>query len=148
IRRISADLHPSALDDFGLRIAVQLLCKEFEKLHNIKVTFRSTESKPERFEPSVEIALYRIAQEALANVAKHATGTTVSVQLAPRDHFVIFTIQDNGRGFDVNSPPSRKQTDRGLGLISMKERAEHLGGICEVRSSANSGTTIFVEVPV
>lgn len=148
IRRISADLHPSALDDFGLVIAIKLLSKEFEKVHHITTTFDSKDSQLERYDPHVEIALYRIAQEALANVAKHARANSVTLQLTHRDNNVALTIEDNGKGIDAAKLKNGKGSGHGLGLISMKERAEHLGGALRFESGPDEGTKIHVEIPL
>jgi PAS domain S-box-containing protein len=148
IRRISADLHPSALDDFGLRVALQLLCKEFEKEKRTKITFHTTDDQMKRFDSHVEIALYRIAQEALSNAAKHADAADVTVELCHNDGTVSLTIEDNGKGFDISKVQARKGSERGLGLISMKERLEHLSGIFRIESTALHGTRIRVEVPL
>src|SRR5437899_9327259 len=148
IRRVSSNLHPSALDDFGLTVALQLLCKDFEKIHRTKVHFRSNNSQMERYDPHVEIALYRVTQEALSNISKHAGATVVSIQLAHRDESIVLTIEDNGKGFEVQSVQQRKSADRGLGLISMRERAEYLGGKVNIESAAKKGTSIHVEIPL
>ncbi|MBI4548187.1 MAG: PAS domain S-box protein [Ignavibacteriae bacterium] len=148
IRRISSNLHPAALDDFGLLVALQLLCKEFEKIHRIKVKLHSPDTRMVRYDPHVEIALYRITQEALSNVAKHAAATAVSIQLAYHNNTLYLSIEDNGKGFDVNSIRTERATDRGLGLISMKERAEYIGARYSIESQPDRGTTIQVEIPL
>ena len=147
IRRISSNLHPSALDDFGLLIALQLLCKEYEKVHKVKVSFQSTNAQMTRYNPQIEIALYRITQEALSNIAKHAMATTVNIRLVHRDPFLHLTIEDDGKGFEPGSVQVRRGSDRGLGLISMKERSEHLGGSYRIESSIGGGTRIHIEIP-
>lgn len=159
IRRISSNLRPTALDDFGLVIALQLLCKEFQKVQNLRVRFEHAAA--ERYHEHVEIALYRIAQEALSNIARHAEATSVSVQLLDRGNAVTLTIEDDGKGFEAekNRPKSPlkgpsgllsrpKGSGRGLGCISMKERAELLGGTFQLESSPKKGTRIHVTIPL
>ncbi len=148
IRRTSAALHPSALDDFGLTIAVQLLCREIEKSHRIKVRFQAKNLDTQRYPPPTEIALFRIAQEALSNAARHAMATGISLQLAAADEAIHLTIEDNGKGFNVNSVHAKKGSARGLGLISMRERSENLGGSYEVTSAPSKGTKVHVTIPV
>jgi PAS domain S-box-containing protein len=148
IRRLSANLHPSVLDDFGLLVALQLLCEEFEKLQKIKIQLQPADRKMGRFEPQVEIALYRIVQEALSNIAKHAGASEVCVRLGTEGESVRLLIKDNGSGFDIGSVQVRKDSNRGLGLISMRERSEELGGTFQIESTPGQGSTITVEFPV
>ncbi len=148
IRRLSSNLHPSVLDDFGLVIAIQLLCKEFEGQQRLKIIFQSTDNQMKRYHPNTEIAIYRIAQEALSNIAKHAEASTATVQLHHNHRTVSLMIEDNGKGFDIEDTRARKGSDRGLGLLSMKERSEGLNGIFHIESSGNAGTKIFVEIPL
>ena len=148
IRRISSNLHPSVLDDFGLVIALQLLCKEFEKVHALKTAFQTSGSIPEHFDPQAEIALYRITQEALSNVAKHAQATEVTVQLSGEGNVIALSVKDNGKGFEMEKARTMRNGDQGLGLVSMKERAELLGGTFGIESQRNYGTKIHVKIPL
>ncbi len=148
IRRLSSNLHPSVLDDFGLLIALKLLCEEIEKIQKIKILFEPADRKMGRFEPHVEIALFRIVQEALSNIGKHAGASEVRVRLGMDGETVRLQIRDNGSGFDLASVHLKKDSSRGLGLISMRERSEELGGTCRIESMPGKGTTITVEFPV
>ncbi|HEY6192696.1 MAG TPA: PAS domain S-box protein [Bacteroidota bacterium] len=148
IRRLSSNLHPSVLDDFGLIVALKLLCEEIGKIQNIKILFEPADAKMGRFEPHVEIALFRIVQEALSNVGKHAGASEVRVRLGLEGDTVRLQVRDNGSGFDTASVHLKKDSSRGLGLISMRERSEELGGTCRIESTPGKGTTITVEFPV
>ncbi|MGA9364046.1 MAG: PAS domain S-box protein [Bacteroidota bacterium] len=146
IRRISANLRPAALDDFGLTVAMQLLCKEFQKSQNAQVHFQS--DSDEEYDERVRIALYRIAQEALSNIAKHTRATRVSVELSHTDRVVSLVVEDNGRGFEVEKVHRHEESPRGFGLINMRERAQLLGGSFQIRSSKRTGTRIQADLPL
>ena len=97
----------------------------------------------------VRITIYRITQEALTNVAKHATGaTTVTVVLSRVDGTVRLTVEDNGCGFDTTSEKQAKHSGDGLGLVGMRERLSVIGGELEIESSIGTGTTIFARIPI
>jgi two-component system sensor kinase len=147
VRRISSDLRPSVLDDFGLVIALRMLCKDFEKRHAVATTFELGEPEEVKMDPHIEIALYRIAQEALANVARHAHASLVSLHLSHVDGAVQLTIEDDGAGFDLEEARRYSESGYRLGLIGMRERSELLGGWCAVDSDIGKGTTIRVTIP-
>lgn len=147
IRNISANLRPSTLDDLGLSTAVQLLCREFEKTHNIRVRVEADLFPKDVLPPHSETAIYRVTQEALANVAKHAHAKEVQVQLRRTDSAVLLTIKDNGRGFDESRTVQRLD-GTGMGLFSMRERAQLAGGTFNLVSSRNKGTTLKLDVPI
>jgi signal transduction histidine kinase len=94
--------------------------------------------------PEIEINLYRIAQEALNNIAKHAQATNVSVLLEKPDKNIVLIVEDDGVGFD---PKKKANRSKGLGLIGMSERAALVGGTVEIESAKGSGTTIYASVP-
>jgi PAS domain S-box-containing protein len=145
VRRISSDLHPTALDDFGLVIALQLLCREFEKIHRISTSFHTHDVNASRYDHRIEIEFYRIAQEALANVAKHSRASRASVTLTGGAEKLSLVVEDDGAGFDPQAT-APKGPDHGFGLISMHERAARLGGSWHVESRAGEGTKIRVEM--
>lgn len=148
VRRISSNLRPSLLDDFGLVIALKMLCREFDKTHSVRTVYQHDTTLPGRIDPSVEIALYRIAQEALSNVAEHAGATSVMLRLHTDNARLRLVIRDDGKGFDRSSPARVRSSGRGFGLISMRERTELLGGMFEVASEGGKGTTITCTVPL
>jgi len=142
VRRLAVELRPSALDDFGLVAAVERLAASFGEQTGITVDFQ-TALADERLPEEVETALYRIVQESLTNVVKHARARHVSILLARRDSAVKAVIEDDGQGFD-----SAEDANAGFGLLGMRERLALLGGRLEVESSGEAGTTVAVEVPV
>jgi PAS domain S-box-containing protein len=148
VRRLSSNLRPAVLDDFGLTIALNLLVREFERGTGIKVRLESKHLSAQHLDPQVEIALYRIAQESLTNVARHAGASQVSLQLLCRDDRAELTVCDNGHGFDAVKVMNVREKGHGMGLINMKERAELLGGTWEITTTQSGGTTIRVTVPL
>jgi two-component system, NarL family, sensor histidine kinase DevS len=139
VRRLAVELRPKALDDFGLEAALERLTENFAEQTGLVVDFvaRLGGQQPPA---DVATALYRIVQEALTNVAKHAQARTVSVLLTRKNGRVALVIEDDGRGFDPDSPAD------GFGLQGMRERVDLLGGSLQVESRAGAGTTLAVEV--
>ena len=148
VRRMSANLRPMALDLFGLVTALRFLCEEIEKLHGIQVVFEHTDDLHARYDANVEIALYRIAQEALTNAAKHAQADNVLLSLSHQEGVIVIAIQDNGIGFAVEAQQPFRAPGQNMGLVSMKERAALLGGTCHIVSLPQRGTIIRVEIPI
>jgi signal transduction histidine kinase len=142
VRRLAVELRPSALDDFGLVAALERLAESFAEQTGISVDFQ-TALADERLPEEVETALYRIVQESLTNVVKHARARRVSILLARKNGAVKAVVEDDGQGFDP-----AEQTGDGYGLVGMRERLALLGGRLEVESTRNAGTTIAAEVPV
>jgi signal transduction histidine kinase len=142
VRRLAVELRPSALDDFGLVAALERLTASFAEQTGISVDFQ-TALADERLPEEVETALYRIVQESLTNVVKHARARRVSILLARKAGAVKAVVEDDGQGFDPAA-----QTGGGYGLVGMRERLALLGGRLEVESSRGAGTTIAAEVPV
>ena len=142
VRRLAVELRPSALDDFGLVAALERLTASFTEQTGISVDFQ-TALADERLPGEVETALYRIVQESLTNVVKHARARRVSILLARKGGTVKAVVEDDGQGFDEAT-----QTGDGYGLVGMRERLALLGGRLEVESGRDAGTTIAAEVPV
>jgi signal transduction histidine kinase len=142
VRRLAVELRPSALDDFGLVAALERLTASFTEQTGISVDFQ-TALADERLPEEVETALYRIVQESLTNVVKHARARRVSILLARKGGTVKAVVEDDGQGFDTV-----EQTGDGSGLVGMRERLALLGGRLEVESGRDGGTTIAAEVPV
>jgi two-component system CheB/CheR fusion protein len=138
------ELRPAALDDLGLALSVENFAREFSHHTGIRTEFHAVGMKRMRFAFEIETNLYRIAQEALNNVFKHAKGKHVSVLLEKRDGAISLIIEDDGVGFN---PKNRRNRTRGVGLIGMSERAKICGGKLEIESARGKGTTIFVRVP-
>ena len=140
VRRLAVELRPKALDDFGLVPALERLRDTFAEQTGMRVDLESR--LRERLAADVETALYRIVQEALTNIVKHAQASAVSIVLARQGGVVTALIEDDGRGFSPDG------SGEGLGLLGMGERLALLGGKLKVESSAGSGTTIVAEVPL
>ncbi len=143
LRDVSHLLHPSILDDLGLEVALRRLCEEFQARYSIATRF-STRSVPAHVLASTSVALYRIVQEGLQNVAKHAGPASVNVALIGATDSLKLSVRDTGSGFDQECEKSRV----GLGLISMAQRARLAGGTFEIQSDAKTGTQIHVSVPL
>ena len=142
VRRLAVELRPTALDDFGLAPALERLTSTFAEQTGTVVEIESQLGE-ERLPADVETVLYRIVQEALTNVVKHAQADHVSIVLQRKEGIVTTVIEDDGRGFAPGD-----QGDGGLGLVGMKERVELVNGRLEIESSEGSGTTLVVEVPL
>ncbi|MDQ3121239.1 MAG: GAF domain-containing protein [Actinomycetota bacterium] len=139
VRRLAVELRPKALDDFGLGPALERLCETFAEQTGMRVDLESRIR--ERLPADVETALYRIVQEALTNVVKHAQASSVSIVLARKAGSVTALIEDDGRGFT-------RDGGEGLGLLGMGERLALLGGKLQVESTPGAGTAIVAEVPL
>ncbi|HZR91979.1 MAG TPA: GAF domain-containing sensor histidine kinase [Gaiellaceae bacterium] len=142
VRRLAVELRPKALDDFGLVPAIERLAETFSEQTGIAVDFEQTLTG-ERLTGEIETALYRIVQEGLTNVVKHAGASRVSVVLARKPDAVTAIIEDDGRGFE-----SKGTDGRGLGLVGMRERLRLLDGKLSIESTQGAGTTIVAEVPL
>jgi signal transduction histidine kinase len=141
VRRLAVELRPAVLDDFGLVPAVERLLDAFAEQSNVHVDFHSALGET-RLASEVETALYRVVQESLTNIVKHAQAHNVSVSIVRRDSSVAAVIEDDGAGFD-----QRTVREDGIGLIGMRERLALLDGRLEVESRPGAGTTIAAEVP-
>ena len=150
VGRLSRGLHPSILDEVGLPAAVTRHAQEFARLHGVAVDVRIEGLESEILPPLVQTTVYRVLQEALTNVAKHADARSVSVRLVRGKAAVELRVQDDGAGFDPAAGAEAAPGDRGdrhLGLQVMRERAALLGGSLEVESRAGGGTTITAHFP-
>jgi signal transduction histidine kinase len=144
VHRLALELRPSVLDDLGLVAAMQRHVKDWAKSFGLKVDFQIA-GLDRRLSPQVETTVYRVVQEALTNVARHAEAQNVSVLLEYRDDFVVCIVEDDGRGFDAGKVLQANDMKR-LGLYGMQERVSLVGGKLAVESTAGVGTTIFVEI--
>jgi two-component system sensor histidine kinase UhpB len=138
--QLARQLRPTALDDHGLLSALEGQVRRFGEQQGIEARLH-TRGEASALGDDQQLVVYRVAQEALANVARHAKATRVEVDLATRDGGIDLCVRDDGRGFDATLPPS------GLGLEGMAERARLVGGELSVYSSAGRGTTVTLHVP-
>ena len=142
VRRLAVELRPAVLDDFGLVPALERLIDAFAEQSDVRVDFHSALGET-RLPSDVETALYRVVQEALTNIVKHAHGKHISVSLARRESGVAAVIEDDGAGFD-----QRTVREGGVGLLGMRERLALLDGRLEIESRPGAGTTVVAEVPL
>jgi signal transduction histidine kinase len=126
--------------------ALRRFVAEWSRTFNIAAEFHSGGLDDRRFSPLVETNIYRIVQEALNNVQKHAGATVVSVVLERRGDEVVLIVDDDGLGFDVAA--DGEAHPRGIGLLGMEERAALAGGTLEVRSAPREGTTVYLRMPL
>jgi len=143
IHNIARQLHPSILDDLGLVRAIESECSSFLQREGINVNF-SHENIPNIVEKDVSLALYRIVQEGLRNISKHACANNVSVSLKGSEQDILLSIEDNGIGFNM----AEASATPGIGLSSQRERVRFIRGELSIRSQPNEGTVITVLVPV
>jgi signal transduction histidine kinase len=144
VRHLAYQLHPSILDDLGLPIALQRLVDDFTARSHIRGSF-GYKDVPAVVPQEIATCLYRVAQESLNNVARHAAASRVDVELTRSRSGLMVTITDNGVGFDSEQ---RRYESRGLGLLGMKERVALVHGELQVSSALGKGTRVQVEVLV
>ena len=142
LRRLARDLRPPVLDALGLKVAMQTYCTEFTRRTYLPVIFEADSSLPQ-FPDIYNITLYRVLQEALTNIVKHAQASQVWVDLSIEDDIVNLTIQDNGIGFNDANPPSN-----GIGLAGLHERITIAGGTLNINSTPRHGTILSAQFPL
>ena len=146
VRNISQDLRPAILDDFGLAPALRLLCEDFSKVSGIDIIFGAFDLG-ERLPSRLEITLYRICQEAISNIVRHADATEAGIQIYRRANTILAVIQDNGKGFDRNL--IRSDLSRiGSGLTNIKERVDLHNGRLQIETAPGSGMELIIEIPL
>ena len=142
IHQLSRQLHPSILDELGLVKAMKGECDAFTRRTGISISFTAPGEHAD-VEKSTELAVYRIMQECLRNIAKHSQAVSASVELAVDDEVICLGVRDTGIGFDQ----SEKQHEYSLGMASIRERAGLLGGSVTFDSAIGQGTTVNVSLP-
>jgi two-component system sensor histidine kinase UhpB len=147
VRRLALELRPPALDDLGLWAALGDLAQRFGDRNDLRVDYEWRGTK-ERLPADLELVLYRIAQEAMTNVAKHALATHARIEVDRRPSSVSLAITDDGVGFDGASPPVRDERGLGLGIFGMVERTMLVGGTLRVLPISPRGTSIVAIVPL
>jgi len=145
IHRLIYDLRPSVLDDLGLSSAIRWIAENRLEAMGIDVSIDIVGAE-RRVKPEVEICLFRIGQEAISNIVRHAEANAVKITLRFGSGSILLEVEDNGRGFDLNSVLT--SADKSLGLLGMKERASLLDGNLSVISTPQTGTRVTVEIPV
>ena len=145
LRRLSHELRPTMLDDLGLLPALQFLVDGISKRSELTIGIQS--SLKVRYAPKIETALYRIVQEALTNVTKHARARNVKIRLTCVVKNLHCRIRDDGVGFDVSTVLSQRE-QKGLGLVGIRERVNAVGGTLQIDSEPGRGTELLVRIPV
>ena len=135
------ELRPAVLDDLGLVAALPRFLREWSEHHQIGAAVRATGVEPGQLSAEAELAFYRVTQEALNNVVKHAHASRVDVILERRDSAITLLIEDDGVGFD---PADAESAAHGIGIAGMRERAALCGAVLEIESAVGEGTTVFL----
>ena len=147
VRRLARDLSPVVLDDLGLQAAIEYLVNNFTKIYNVDIKYRYTNINHLFNEDSQRI-IYRILQEALTNISKHAQAKHVSLIIEEINRAVQFTVRDDGNGFNVQKTLDQKGTEKGMGLEAMSERVRILGGKINIVSRPGIDTTVTFTTPI
>jgi signal transduction histidine kinase len=142
------ELRPAALDDLGLHTALQNYAEKWSERSGVAVDFHGSGLERQRLPPEVETTIYRVVQEALTNVFKHAEAKRVSVIVERRRNQVLVIVEDDGKGFEVEEVVPAPGLGRGLGLLGMRERVALVGGALSLDSSPGGGTTARARIPV
>ena len=145
VHTLSVQLRPSVLDDLGLPEAIRRHVADYRKRCPLDIDLAIIGLDDKRLPAEMETALYRIIQEGLTNIIRHAEANTASILVESRENRVLVVIEDDGSGFD---PVGVKQQDGHLGLYGIQERAELLSGCVEIESQIGKGTSLFIEIPV
>jgi PAS domain S-box-containing protein len=147
VRDLSYDLHPPGMDQLGLVRTVNQYCEDFSEKNNVSVDFYTAGMKDLKLDFDTEINLYRLIQEGLNNIKKHAKAGHVVIRLVASSPNIILRIEDNGQGFDVERRLASSFKEKRLGLSSMEERVRMLEGRLRIKSQPSKGTSLFIEVP-
>ncbi len=147
VGRISSDLRPPIIDDLGLATTVSWFCRRFEESSPWIFVTHEIDLPKTDIPDEIEIAIFRVLQEAMNNVAKHSQCDQVHVQLQKTDDMITLVVKDNGAGFDMPSVITVDKDYKGFGLLTMKERARLLGGACSIESTVGVGTVVSASWP-
>lgn len=147
VRRLSRDLSPSILEDLGLSAALQWLLESFGERHSIQISY-DVDGIDGLFSQDTQTNLYRISQEALTNIGRHAEASRIRFAVQKNENHVSFVVEDNGKGFDVNQIRSRLSHEKGMGLAAMAERARMLRASFHISSLLGEGTKISLKIPL
>lgn len=149
VRRVTFNLKPTVLSDYGLEAALNVFVREIGKLSNIELTYASKADNSLRFSKKVENNIFRIIQEAINNAIKYSAASRIDVSLEQKESHVTIRVSDNGKGFDEKLVEKRNANiESGRGFFNMYERTEYINGSLNVKSEPGKGTTISLTVPV
>ena len=146
VRRLARNLRPAVLEDLGLSAGLRVLAEEFRTYHEVGLTLEMDDIEG-LFSRDEEINIYRMFQETLTNIAKHARASRVSLVITRRDGAVSFKVTDDGVGFNLEQVLARDPAKKGLGLAALEERVHMLGGTLTIQSQEHRGTEISILVP-
>ena len=144
VRRIAYNVMPNAIVDYGLEAALKGLCENVKKYTSLSIDFTYVQEVAHQLSFEVSISVFRIVQEGLNNIVKHAAATNVKLNVIDKEDELYLLLEDNGKGFDE----SKQKPNMGFGLQSMKERAKLLNGSLEIYSSPGEGTSLEVHIPL
>ncbi|MBI4787855.1 MAG: GAF domain-containing protein [Chloroflexi bacterium] len=149
VKRLARELRPAVLDDLGLAAALERYIANYRGNFGLAVDLQMTGfHDDQRLPAQIELTLYRVIQEALTNIAKHAYAKNVSIVVEHKRDLVVAVIEDDGQGFDVRAILDSPLEETKLGLHGMRERSELVGGRLQIESAVGSGTSVFVEIPI
>ena len=147
VRDLSYDLRPPVLADMGIAEALKIYCEEFSKKNGVKIDFQSAGLHLFKLDSNIEIHLYRLVQEGLNNIRKHAHATQVNIMLMGASPNIILSIEDNGKGFDVKTREPGLANEKQMGLQNMKQRVNLFQGQMTIQSRPMQGTKILIKIP-
>jgi PAS domain S-box-containing protein len=146
-RQLTMDLSSPTLHTFGLEAGIEEMAERFAEAHGIRCGVTSSEeSKP--LEKKVQLLLYRSVKELLSNVARHASADCVRINVRRQDRSIVITLEDNGKGFDTACLHEPTLMDKGIGLYSISQRIKNIGGVFEIHSRIDQGTSIILQAPL
>jgi signal transduction histidine kinase len=148
VRRIQMDLRPSTLDDLGILATLGWFCREYQRIYSHIHIEKEIGLQETEVSIPLRTVIYRLTQEALNNIAKHSKADLIHLSLRKKGNTIELVIKDNGMGFDLEEILSSERSRRGLGLNSMRERAELSGGAFEIDTTPGVGTTIRASWPL
>jgi signal transduction histidine kinase len=146
VRDLSLNLRPAVLDDLGLPAALRWLVNSTGRKRNMEISFSAEDTEP-RLPKEIEVACFRVAQEATTNILRHAQASKMAVRLERDSDWVTLTVRDDGAGFDVKSAQARCVKGGSFGLLGMEERVSLLGGLFKIQSNPGRGTSIMARFP-
>ncbi len=147
VRNLAYDLRPPGLDEMGLVEAIKMYCEEFFKNSGVKIDFQPAGIDKLDLDFDTEIHLYRLVQEGLNNIRKHANAGLATIRLVGASPSIILRIEDDGKGFDVKARELALNNEKRMGLRSMKERVNLFGGQMTIQSRPMQGTKVFIKIP-
>ena len=148
VRRLARGLRPGVLEELGLDAAIARVCEDYESAHGIAIRLEIPADTCRGLNPEVETSLYRILQESLTNVARHADAAEIEVSLHRRGNSITLSVADNGRGFPQSCKVESSAEIGTIGLASIRERALMVGGECTIQSDVGRGTIVKVSIPI